>query len=389
MSQRPIYLDNNATTRVDPQVLDAMIPFLTEEFGNAGSRSHEYGTIAAAAVQRARQQVAALVGVESLDVVFTSGATESNNLALFGICTGDAGHVVTCATEHHAVLDPTGVLARRGWKVTRLTVGTDGRLSPDDVAAALQHDTRIVSLMWANNETGVIQDVPAIARICRERGILFHTDAVQAVGKIPLDLTTAGVDLLSVSAHKMYGPKGIGALVATRRARRQLLPLVHGGGQERGLRSGTLPVHQVVGFGAAAACAATAVAAGEPTRIRDLRDLLFERLAQLAGDVEINGRDAPRLPGTLNVWIRGCDTEGLLVRAKEVAFSTGSACTSDSMEPSHVLKAMFGDEQRARESARLSLGRFTTEEQVDLAAAALASHITAQRALGRISFAKD
>ncbi len=381
-SARPIYLDNHATTRVDPRVVDAMLPYLREDYGNAGSRSHVYGKSAADAVSAAREAVAALVGAEPDDVIFTSGATESNNLAIKGICHADVppAHVVTSCMEHHAVLDVCRDLESHGWSVTYLPARAGGRVSGEDVVSALQPDTRLVTIMWANNETGVINDVPGLAAICRERRIFFHSDGAQVLGRLPVDLSCTGVDLLSVSAHKVYGPKGVGALVLRRSARRALRPLLNGGGQERGLRPGTIPVHQVVGLGEAARLAARDLEENDAARIANLRDQFLAAL-RTAVPIEINGSMDHRLPGNLNLWFEGCDTEALMMRCREVAFSTGSACTSASLEPSYVISALTGNEQRAAESARFGFGRFTTEDEVVRAAEAVVHNVQELRSL--------
>lgn len=377
-----IYLDNHATTRVDPQVLQAMLPYLTEEYGNAGSRTHDYGRRAAEAVAIAREAVAALVGASPPDVLFTSGATESNNLAIKGVCHPGQppGHIVTSCTEHHAVLDVCEDLKQRGWAVTLLPSNPDGRVTVADVERAMRPETRLVTLMWANNEIGVINDIEGVAALCKTRGVLLHSDAAQAVGRLPIDVTALGVDLLSVSAHKMYGPKGVGALIATRRARKVMQPLQQGGGQERGLRPGTLPVHQVVGLGEATRLAARDVEDGRLVNVRWLRDTLLSRLRD-GLDLEVNGSIEHRLPGNLNVWLKGVDTEALAMRCTEVAFSTGSACTSASVEPSYVITALTSDAERAAQSARFGLGRFTTEEEVRVAAVAVIRHARALLAM--------
>lgn len=379
---RPIYLDNHATTRVDPQVVEAMLPYLSDDYGNAGSRTHDYGRQAAEAVARAREAVASLVGAAPEDVIFTSGATESNNLAIKGLCHPDVppGHVVTSQTEHHAVLDVCKALEWRGWEVSYLPAHGDGRVSAADVAAAVRSNTRLVTIMWANNETGVINDIDGIGAVCHDRGIFFHTDGAQAVGRVPVDMQRSPFDLLSLSGHKIYGPKGVGALVTTRATRRVLRPLQEGGGQERGLRPGTLPVHQLVGLGEAARLAAGDLDLVEVTRVAGLRDRFLGSL-RVALSVEVNGSVEHRLPGNLNVWFEGCDTEALAMRCREVAFSTGSACTSASLEPSYVITALTGDEQRAAESARFGFGRFTTDAEAQRAAEAITRSVLELRAL--------
>lgn len=375
----PIYLDNHATTPVDPAVREAMLPYLGRVFGNPGSRTHRYGQRAAEAVADARTQLAEALGAHPSDVIFTSGATESNNLALHGLCPpGSSGHIITSELEHHAVLDVCAALERSvgaaTWEVSYLPASRDGRVTADDVAQALRPDTKLVSIMWANNETGVINDIEAIAQLCRREQRWFHCDASQAFGRVPIEFSKIGVDLLSVSAHKVYGPKGVGALVATRTARRALTPLHQGGGQERGLRSGTLPVHQLVGLGEAARLAQQALKAGEGARVSALRDRLLHVL-EASLDLKLNGSWEHRLAGNLNLYLPGCDAEALAMRCTEVAFSTGSACTSDSLDPSYVILALTHDRLRAEQSIRLGLGRFTTEDEVDRAAAALVEHV--------------
>lgn len=379
---KPIYLDNHATTRVDRQVVSAMLPYLYEEYGNASSQLHYYGRQAAKAIEIARENVARLVGSEPEDIIFTSGATESNNLAIKGICLAKPTpeHVVTSCTEHHAVLDVCKDLERTGWSVTYLPSTADGRVTIDNVLSAIRPNTRMVTIMWANNETGVLNDVCGIAEACRTRGIFFHTDCAQAVGRVTIDLSQTNIDLLSLSAHKIYGPKGIGALVVRRPARRAIRPLLQGGGQERGLRPGTVAVHQVVGLGEAARLASKDLNEGEMARIAGLRDRFLARLSDSIS-VEVNGCMTERLPGNLNVWFPGCDSEALAMRCQEVAFSTGSACTTDSMQPSYVITALTGDEQRAAESARFGFGRFSSDDDVKNAAEAVISAVLELRSL--------
>ena len=381
-SGKPIYLDNHSTTQVDQQVVSAMLPYLYEEYGNASSKLHYYGRQAAKAIDSARENVASLVGSEPEDIIFTSGATESNNLAIKGICLArpEPEHLITSCTEHHAVLDVCKDLERVGWSVTYLPSTSDGRLTVDNVLSAIRPNTRVITIMWANNETGVINDVCEIAEVCRNRGIFFHTDCAQAVGRIPIDLSQTNIDLLSLSAHKFYGPKGIGALVVRRSARRAIRPLLQGGGQERGIRPGTVAVHQVVGLGEAARLAAKDLKDGEMGRIAGLRDKF---LAMLSSNVslQVNGSMSERLPGNLNVWFHGCDSQALAMRCHQVAFSTGSACTTDSIEPSYVITALTGDEQRAAESARFGFGRFSSEEELENAVEALTSAVLELRSL--------
>lgn len=368
----PVYLDYNATTPLDPTVLEAMLPFLTEHFGNAASRTHPYGWVASQAVERARQQLAASIGAEPDELVFTSGATEACNTAIKGVAWALAGrgrHLVTCATEHQAVLDPHRRLGREGWEVTVLGVDSFGRLLPEAVAEALRPDTVLVSVMLANNETGTLQPVAAIAERCRERGVLLHCDATQAVGKIPVDVRELGIDLLSFSAHKLYGPKGIGALVVRRRRPRlPLQPLLDGGGHEGGLRAGTLNVPGVVGFARALELCLSDRDA-EANRLAALRDKLRAGIVSRLDGVLENGHPTERLPNTLNLSFEDVDGGALLLGMTEVAVSSGAACSSGRAEPSHVLLAMGRSRRQAAASIRFSLGRGTTAEHVDAAAA--------------------
>ncbi len=363
----PIYMDCHATTPVDPRVLDAMLPYFREEFGNASSKSHPFGWRAEEAVERARAQVASLIGASPKELVWTSGATESNNLAIKGVAEFHAGkgkHLVTVATEHKAVLDSMHTLERRGWSLTVLPVGTDGLLDPAAVKAALRPDTVLVSVMHANNETGVIQPIAEIGAITRAAGVLFHCDAVQSAGRIPFDVERAQVDLASLSAHKLYGPKGVGALYLRRKPRVRLTSQIDGGGHERGYRSGTLNVPGIVGFGEACALAA-AEREAEAVRVLALRERL--RLGLTAGLdlVSVNGSLSQRLPGNLNVSFAYVEGEAMMMAIKDVAVSSGSACTSASLEPSYVLRAMGVGDDLAHSSIRFGLGRFTTEEEVD------------------------
>jgi cysteine desulfurase len=379
----PVYLDYAATTPVDPRVAAAMASCLTLEgdFGNAASL-HLYGRGAAARIAAARAQVAALVGAAADEIVFTSGATESNNLALLGVARANADrgrHLITARTEHKAVLDPCKRLAREGFQVTYLTPEHSGVVTPSAVAAALRPDTQLVSLMCVNNETGVLQDLAALGALCRERKVAFHSDCAQAAGKVPLDLGALPVDFLSFTAHKLYGPKGIGALYVRRGARGLLQPMMFGGGQEQGWRPGTLPTHQIVGFGAACALAAQELA-GEAVRLAQLRDRLWRALSTLGG-VHLNGAGTPRAPGILNVSFEGIEGESLVTALDGIAVSTGAACNSASAEASYVLKALGRDAQLAASSLRLSLGRFTQGEEVDLAAAAIGREVRRLRAL--------
>jgi cysteine desulfurase len=381
----PIYLDYHATTPVDPRVLEAMLPYFTDRFGNAASRSHRFGWDAEAAVERARSQTAALIGAATNEIVFTSGATESNNLAIKGVIdarvrgtplqpdssrldvSGDRRpHIVTTTIEHKSVLDTCKSLEARGCRVTCLPVDNAGRVDPDDVRKAITRDTVLVSVMAANNEVGSIQPLAEIGAITRERGVLLHSDAAQAAGKIPIDVQALGIDLLSCTAHKMYGPKGVGALYMRRRARIALAPLLEGGGQERGVRSGTLNVPGIVGLGRAAEINAGELAA-ESDRVRALRDRLYEGLQRNLPDVGLNGSLERRLPHNLSVHFAGVAGEAILVAIDDLALSSGSACASGSVEPSYVLKACGIPDDLALSSIRFGLGRFTTAEEIDYA----------------------
>ena len=365
-----IYLDHHATTPVDPRVLDAMLPFFVEVYGNASSRTHPAGWAAQDAVQRARAQVAGLLGADAREVIFTSGATEASHLAIAGVAAAtDRRHVVTLVTEHKAVLEPVRRLGSEGWSVTELTVPSSGVLDPADVASAITPATALVSVMLAHNEIGVIQPVAEIARLAHERGALMHTDAVQALGKVPLDVHALGVDLASFSAHKLYGPKGVGALFVARGVEKRLRAPVTGGGQERGLRGGTLNVPGIVGFGAACAIAARELP-GEAQRLAVLRDRLWQGLIAEVGGVAVNGAVAPRLPGNLNVQVEGVDGESLLLGLTEIAVSSGAACLS--AEPSHVLRSLGLSRDAALASLRFGLGRSTTAEDIDRAVAHVA-----------------
>ncbi|MDO8312330.1 MAG: IscS subfamily cysteine desulfurase [Sideroxyarcus sp.] len=362
----PIYMDYSATTPVDPRVAEAMIPYLTEKFGNPASRSHAYGWAAEEAVERAREQVAALVNADPKEIVWTSGATESNNLALKGAANfyADKGkHIVTVQTEHKAVLDTVRELERQGFSATYLNPEPNGLLDLEKLKAALRPDTIIVSVMYVNNEIGVIQDIPAIGELCRERGILFHVDAAQATGKVVIDLQKLKVDLMSFSAHKTYGPKGIGALYVRRKPRVRLEAQMHGGGHERGFRSGTLPTHQIVGMGEAYRIAKEQMAT-ENERIRMLRDRLWAGLSSME-EVYLNGDMDHRVPHNLNVSFNFVEGESLIMAVKDVAVSSGSACTSASLEPSYVLRALGRNDELAHSSIRFTVGRFTTVEEVD------------------------
>ena len=372
-----IYLDHNATTPLDPRVLDAMMPFLTDRFGNAASRHHPLGCDAATAVETARDQVASTIGADPREIIWTSGATESNNLALQGVLGSPVykkRHVVTVATEHRAVLDTCEVLALRDVDVTYLSVDAAGRIDLDRLAAAITRETLLVSVMHGNNETGVVHPIAQIGALCRERGVLFHTDATQSFAKTPIDVNAMRIDLLSASAHKIHGPKGVGVLYVRRRDPRvRCQPLLHGGGHERGLRSGTLNVPGVVGMGVAATLPFD-------EGIGTLRDRLEQALVSRLDDVEVNGHGATRLATTTNLSFAGVDGARLMKRMPDLAVSSSSACTSALLQPSYVLGAMGCDEARARGSVRFSLGRFTTEEEVDIAVDTVVAAVTALRA---------
>jgi cysteine desulfurase len=364
--QLPIYLDYSATTPVDPRVVDAMVPWLRNHFGNPASRSHAYGWEAEKAVETARENVASLVNCDPRELIWTSGATESINLALKGAAHfyKDKGrHLVTVKTEHKATLDTMRELERDGFEVTYMDVEPDGLLDLAKLEAALRPDTIVVSVMFVNNEIGVIQDIPAIGEMCRGRGIIFHVDAAQATGKVVVDLAQLKVDLMSFSAHKTYGPKGVGALFVRRKPRVRLEAQMHGGGHERGLRSGTLPTHQIVGMGEAFRIARLEMAT-ENERIRMLRDRLWKGLSEIE-EVYINGDLDRRVPHNLNVSFNFVEGESLIMAIKDMAVSSGSACTSASLEPSYVLRALGRSDELAHSSIRFTVGRFTTAEEID------------------------
>lgn len=364
--EAPIYMDYSATTPVDPRVVEAMVPYLNVNFGNPASRSHSYGWTAEEAVETAREHVAALLGADPREIVWTSGATEGNNLAIKGAASfysGKGKHLISVRTEHKAVLDTLRELERQGFEVTYLDVQEDGLITVETVRAALRPDTILVSVMMVNNEIGVIQPIAEIGELCRERGIVFHCDAVQAAGKIPIDLQTLKVDLMTVTAHKLYGPKGIGALYVRRKPRIRIEAQIHGGGHERGMRSGTLPTHQIVGMGEAFRLAKRELAA-EAARVRVLRDRLLAGL-QAMDEVYINGDMTHRVPHNLNVSFNFVEGESLIMGIKGVAVSSGSACTSASLEPSFVLRALGRSDELAHSSIRFTLGRFSTEAEVD------------------------
>jgi cysteine desulfurase len=366
MPHLPIYMDYSATTPIDPRVVDKMIPYLREQFGNPASRSHSYGWAAERAVEEAREQVAALVNADPREIIWTSGATESDNLAIKGAAhfyKSKGKHIITVKTEHKAVLDTCRELEREGFEVTYLDVKDDGLIDLDVFKAALRPDTILVSVMYVNNEIGVIQDIEAIGEICREKGIIFHVDAAQATGKVAIDLSRLKVDLMAFSAHKTYGPKGIGALYVRRKPRVRIEAQMHGGGHERGMRSGTLATHQIVGMGEAFRIAREEMAT-ENERVRMLRDRLLRGLTEME-EVYVNGDMERRVPHNLNISFNFVEGESLIMAIKDVAVSSGSACTSASLEPSYVLRALGRNDELAHSSIRFTVGRFTTEQDVD------------------------
>jgi cysteine desulfurase len=378
----PIYMDYGATTPVDPRVVDAMVPWLREHFGNPASRSHAWGWEAEEAVEKARAQVAALINADPREIVWTSGATESNNLALKGAAhfyKTRGKHIITVKTEHKAVLDTVRELERQGFEATYLDVQEDGLLDLEQFKAALRPDTILVSVMLVNNEIGVIQDIPTIGTICRERGIIFHVDAAQATGKVDIDLQTLPVDLLSLASHKTYGPKGIGALYVRRKPRVRLEAQMHGGGHERGMRSGTLPTHQIVGMGEAFRIAKEEMHA-ERERIRGLQQKLLKGLSDIE-QTFVNGHLDKRVPHNLNISFNFVEGESLIMGIKGIAVSSGSACTSASLEPSYVLRALGRSDELAHSSLRMTIGRFTTEEEIDYAVATLKDRVAKLREL--------
>lgn len=365
----PIYLDNAATTRVDPRVTEKMVPYLSEIYGNPASSSHEFGWVAEEAVEKARQQIADLINCDSKEIIFTSGATESDNLALKGAAQfyqKKGKHLITVKTEHKAVLDTMRELEREGFEVTYLDVDEHGLLDLNSLKNAIKEDTILVSVMWVNNEIGVIQDIDAIGELCRENKIIFHVDATQACGKIPIDLQKSKVDLMSMSAHKIHGPKGIGALFVRRKPRVRLNAQMHGGGHERGFRSGTLPTHQIVGMGEAYRIAKEEMAQDYDKALL-LRNLFLSEIKDIE-QVYINGDLNRRLPHNINVSFNFVEGESLIMAVKELAVSSGSACTSASLEPSYVLRALGRNDELAHSSLRISLSRFTTEEEIIYAA---------------------
>ncbi len=367
----PIYMDNHATTRCDPRVLEAMLPYFTESYGNAASRNHEFGWVAEQAVEEARGRIARLIGATAKEIIFTSGATESDNLAIKGVAEmyrEKGNHIITQTTEHKAVLDSCKRLEKHGFRVTYLPVEKDGRISLDDLKAAMDDKTILVTIMAANNEIGVLQPIREIGALCHERGVLFHTDAVQSVGKVPFNVIEDNVDLASISAHKIYGPKGVGALYVRRKNPRvQLVAQIDGGGHERGMRSGTLNVTGIVGLGKACEIAGAEMAE-ETTRLLALRDRLNEKIMSQLDECYINGSMEHRLPGNSNISFAYVEGESLLMGISDVAVSSGSACTSATLEPSYVLKALGAGDELAHSSIRFGIGRFNTEAEVDYVA---------------------
>ncbi|NYT79362.1 IscS subfamily cysteine desulfurase [Alcaligenaceae bacterium] len=382
MTSRPIYLDYSATTPVDPRVVDAMVPWLYERFGNPASNSHSYGWDAEEAVERARGQVAQLVNADPREIIFTSGATESDNLAIKGAAqfhVGRGKHIVTLKTEHKAVLDTCHELERQGFEVSFLDVQENGLVDVDVFRNALRPDTTIASVMLVNNEIGVIQEIAALGEICREKGVMFHVDAAQATGKVAIDLQAVNVDLMSFSAHKTYGPKGIGALYVRRKPRARIMAQMHGGGHERGMRSGTLATHQIVGMGEAFQLAGQSLHE-ESQRIRQLQARLWAGLSAIP-EVYLNGDLNQRVPHNLNVSFNYIEGESLMMSLKRLAVSSGSACTSASLEPSYVLRAIGRSDELAHSSLRISLGRFTTEQDVDTAVDIISEKVAWLRAM--------
>jgi cysteine desulfurase len=377
---RPVYLDYAATTPVDQRVVAKMIPYLSERFGNPASRSHAYGWAAEEAVELAREQVSLLIGADPREIVWTSGATESNNLAIKGAAQflkTKGKHLITVATEHKAVLDTMRELEREGWEVTVLPVLDTGLVDIEQFKEAIRPDTVLASVMFVNNETGVIQDVETLGSICRSKGVLFHVDAAQATGKVHIDLSVMPIDLMSMSAHKSYGPKGVGALYVRRKPRVRIEAMMHGGGHERGMRSGTLPTHQIVGMGEAYHLAAKEMGV-ELERIRALRDRLWAGLSNM-DHVQINGDFERRTPNHLNVSFNYVEGESLLMGMKDIAVSSGSACTSASLEPSYVLRAMGRSDELAHSSVRFTIGRYTTQEEIDFTIARVSDVVSKLR----------
>jgi cysteine desulfurase len=365
-----VYLDYQSTTPCDQRVVEAIIPYFSEKFGNPHSRNHVYGWNAEEAVERARASIAHIIGANTKEIIFTSGATESNNLAIKGLAQfmkGRKDHIVTCVTEHKCVLDSCRILAQEGFNVTYLPVQSNGLVELEEVKKAITDKTLLVSIMMVNNEIGVIQPIKEIGQICRDKGVHFHTDAAQAVGKIPINVEEMNIDLLSISGHKLYGPKGVGALYVRRRPRVRLKGIISGGGQERGMRSGTLPTPLCVGLGIACEIAEKEMLE-ENERIRQLSDRLYNKFTSELEAIYLNGDAKKRVPGNLNISFAYVEGEGLMMGIKELAVSSGSACTSDSLEPSYVLRALGVEEELAHTSLRIGIGRFTTEKEIDIAA---------------------
>ncbi|MBS0547152.1 MAG: IscS subfamily cysteine desulfurase [Proteobacteria bacterium] len=380
-NDQPIYLDYQATTPMDPRVLEAMMPYFTHKFGNPHSRSHAYGWEAEEGVEKARGQVAKLIGADDKEVIFTSGATESNNLAIRGVAEfykDRKNHVVTTVTEHKCVLDTCRHLEQNGFEVTYLPVQKNGLIDLEELRAAITDKTVVVSIMAVNNEIGVIQPLAEIGKICREKKVFFHTDAAQAAGKIPLDVEAMNIDMMSISGHKIYGPKGIGALYVRRKPRVRLVPLIVGGGQERGFRSGTLPTPLCVGLGEAAEICMKEMDA-EAVRLKKLQERMLKGLHAKLPEIYVNGDLEQRIPGNLNISFAHVEGESLMMGIKGLSVSSGSACTSASLEPSYVLRALGVEEEMAHTSLRIGLGRFTTEQEVDTAVADLVHHVTKLR----------
>ncbi len=378
----PIYLDYGATTPCDPRVVDAMIPWLREHFGNPASRSHAWGWEAEAAVEKARGEVADLIGADPREIVWTSGATESINLALKGAAQfykGKGKHLITLKTEHKAVLDTMRELERQGFEVTYMDVQEDGLLDLEALKAAIRPDTILISVLFVNNEIGVIQDIPAIGALCRDKGILFHVDAAQATGRVEIDMKVLPIDLMSMTAHKTYGPKGVGALYVRRKPRVRLEAQIHGGGHERGMRSGTLPTHQIVGMGEAFRIAKLEMAEGN-AKARALQQRLLDGLKDIE-QVFINGSLERRVPQNLNMSFNFVEGESLIMGIKGLAVSSGSACTSASLEPSYVLRALGRSDELAHSSLRMTIGRFTTEEEIDYAISTIRHNVAKLREL--------
>lgn len=378
----PIYLDYNATTPVDPRVLEAMLPYYREKFGNAASRTHKFGWIASDAVDKAREQAAAIIGADPKDIVFTSGASESDNIALKGVMEkykSRGNHLITAATEHKAVIDTAEYLAENGYEVTFLDVDNNGQVHPDQVDAAITDNTALVSIMLANNETGVIHPIGEIGEVCEKRGVFFHCDATQGIGKVPIDVKEMGIHLLSMSGHKIYGPKGVGVLYArSRKPRVRPAPVIHGGGHEQGMRSGTLNVPGIVGLGKACELCMKEMDEEVP-RLKRLRDRLEKGILDSLDEVYINGHPTDRLPNTTNISFKYVEGESIMMMMKDIAVSSGSACTSASLAPSYVLHAMGVPDFLAHASIRFSLGRFTTQEEIDYTVESVEKAITRLR----------